>query len=136
MGQDQERPLLSQLIREVRMTVFDRQYRARVRRYLEQELHCSMTYMSSAGGGYYLLRFPEGTVEETYAGRSTQWTHETTIRFPDGTTLKKYSRAPLKDTQPSRVDLAFPERLLDGPAPPGRQQTTKRLENGEPQSDA
>lgn len=89
-----ERPLHSRPIEEVRISVFDQQYIARVQWYLEHELHCSMTYMSEEGG-FYLIRFPEGTVEEVYTGRSTQWTYETTIRFPNGVTLKKYSRAPL-----------------------------------------
>ncbi len=61
------------------------------------------------------MPFPAGAVEETYAGRSTQWTTVTTIRFPSGATLGKYVRAPLNPSQSRRVSLAFPNAILDGP---------------------
>ncbi len=111
-------PLLSRPIREVEMSRMDQQYVTRVQWYLEHELQCSITYIRERG--VYLIRFPEGTVEETYAGQSTQWTYKTTIRLPDGATLQKYVSAPLNPTQQSQTMLTFPNRVLDGPEPPLR----------------
>lgn len=116
MREEDTRPLLSRPIREIEMGRIDRQYVARVRWYLEHELHCSITYRRERG--MYLICFPEGTVEETYGGQSTQWTHRTTLRFPDGTTLQKYVSSPLNSTQRSQTMLSFPHWVLDGPEPP------------------
>ncbi len=106
--------LLSRPIQEVEINLLDPIYVARVQYYLEHELGCSFTYMSERGG-FYLVRFPPGTVEETYAGRSTQWTTVTTIRLPNGVTLSKHVRAPLNPSQSRRVSLAFPNAILDRP---------------------
>lgn len=111
-------PLLSQPISEVEMDKMDPKYIARVRWYLEQELHCTVTPLSQRDG--YLIHFPEGTVEETYSGESTQWTHKTTIRLPDGTTLQKYVISPLNVAQRGQTMLAFPNTVLDCPEPPRR----------------
>lgn len=116
MSDEDVRPLLSRPIREIEMDRMEQRYVTRVQWYLERELHCSMTYLSERGK--YLVRFPEGTVEETYRGQSTQWTHRTTIRFPGGTTLQKYVSAPLNSLQRSHTMLSFPHRVLDGPEPP------------------
>lgn len=116
MSDEDVRPLLSRPIREIEMDRMEQRYVTRVQWYLEQELHCSITYMSERGK--YLVRFPEGTVEETYRGQSTQWTHRTTIRFPGGTTLQKYVSAPLNSMQRGHTMLSFPHRVLDGPEPP------------------
>lgn len=116
MRDDNGKPLLSRPIREIEMDRIDQRYVRRVQWYLENELHCSITYISERSR--YLIRFPEGTVEETYQGQSTQWTHRTTIRFPGGTTLQKYVSAPLNPLQRGQTMLAFPHRVLDGPEPP------------------
>jgi hypothetical protein len=123
MRDEDVKPLLSQPIREIEMDRMDQRYVARVQWYLEQELRCSVTYLSERGK--YLVRFPEGTVEETYRGQSTQWTHRTTIRFPGGETLQKYVSAPLNPTQRGQTMLSFPHGVLDGPEPP-RQERRRR----------
>ena len=109
-------PLLSRPIREIEMDRMDPKYVTRVQWYLEHELCCSVTYMRERDT--YLIRFPAGTLEETYRGRSTQWTHCTTIRFPSGAMLQKYVSAPLNALQSSQTMLSFPHHVLDGPEPP------------------
>lgn len=116
MRDEENRPLLSRPIREIEMDKMDQQYVTRVQWYLEHELQCSITYLRECER--YLIRFPEGTVEETYGGQSTQWTHRTTIRLPNGATLQKYVSSPLNAAQQCRTMLAFPHRVLDGPEPP------------------
>lgn len=107
--------LLSRPIGEMRMDQIDPQYVTRVLWYLEQELRCQVTPLSSQQG--YLIRFPAGTVEEIYAGQSTQWTYRTTIRFLDGRTLTKYVQTQLSLPHASRTLLAFPTSVLEGPEP-------------------
>jgi hypothetical protein len=109
-------PLISQPISEIKMDKMDQQYVSRVQWYLEHHLHCRITSLSDREG--YIILFPEGTVEETYMGQSTQWTRRTTIRFPDGATLQKYVTSPLNATQRGQTMLAFPNSVLDGPEPP------------------
>lgn len=116
MRDENAKPLLSRPICKLEMDKMDPQYVARVQWYLEHELQCSITYIREREK--YLICFPEGTVEETYMGQSTQWTHRTTIRFPDGATLLKYVSSPLNSTQRAQTMLAFPNRILDGPEPP------------------
>jgi hypothetical protein len=121
--------LQSRPIAEVRIDGFDQRYVTRVQWFLEHELQCSMIPMSDERGGY-LIRFPPGTIEEVHMGASTQWTYETVIRFPSGITLKKYTRASLSETQKQRVDLAFPNKILDGPEPPRKTPTVPSMEGG------
>lgn len=116
MRDENAMPLLSQPISEVEMDKMDPRYINRVKWYLEHELHCTVAPLSQREG--YLVRFPAGTVEETYSGESTQWTHKTTIRFPDGATLQKYVTSALNPAQESQTMLAFPNSVLDGPEPP------------------
>lgn len=116
MSDDAIRPVLSRPISAIDIDEMEPQYVTRVQWYLEQELHCRVTYLREQG--CYHISFPEGTIEETYPGQSTQWTHRTTIRLPDGTTLPKVVRAPLNATQHHQTMLAFPSRVLDGPEPP------------------
>lgn len=97
------------------MDQIDPQYVTRVLWYLEQELRCRVTPLSPQQG--YLIQFPAGTVEEIYAGQSTQWTYRTTIRFLDGRTLTKYVQTQLRLPHASRTLLAFPTGVLEGPEP-------------------
>lgn len=115
---DENKPLFTKPIRELKIDLFDMQYVLKVQYYLERTLGCAMTYV----GDGYLVRFPEGKVEETYMGRETQWTRETTIRLPNGVTLTKFSRSALNTSQKPRVDLAYPNAILDVPLaePEGR----------------
>lgn len=103
--------LLSQSISTIVIDKIDQQYLARVVRYLEHELHCKMTPLANGDG--HLVQLPAGTVEETYAGQSTQWTHRTTIRFPGGTTLQKYVASSIHPNQRAQTMLAFPRSILD-----------------------
>jgi hypothetical protein len=103
--------LLSRPINTMAIDKIDQQYLARVVWYLEHELHCKMTPLANGEG--HLIQFPAGTVEETYAGQSTQWTHKTTIRFPGGTTLQKYVASSIHPHQPAQTMLAFPRSILD-----------------------
>ncbi len=116
MRDEDARPLLSRPIREIEMDRIDQKYATRVQWYLEHELYCTVTCMGERD--MYLIRFPEGTLEETYRGQSTQWTHCTTIRFPSGVTLQKYVSAPLNAMQRGQTMLSFPREVLDGPEPP------------------
>ena len=108
--------LHSQPISDVKIDMMDQRYISRVQWYLEHDLHCKVTSLNEYEG--YLVEFPEGTVEETYSGQSTQWTHRTTIRLPHGQTLQKYVTAPLNPTQRSQTMLTFPNSILNGPEPP------------------
>ncbi|HEY0753640.1 MAG TPA: hypothetical protein VGD98_06730 [Ktedonobacteraceae bacterium] len=125
MNNEDVRPLLSRAITEIEMDRMDQRYVTRVKWYLEHELHCSITYMSEQGK--YRVCFPEGTVEETYRGQSTQWTHRTTIRFPNGMTLQKYVSAPLNSMQRGQTMLSFPHGVLDGPEPPVQEERRKAV---------
>ncbi|HEY3993673.1 MAG TPA: hypothetical protein VGM01_12460, partial [Ktedonobacteraceae bacterium] len=104
--------LLSQPISEIAIDQVDQRYLTRVQWYLEHELQCKITPLAGRDG--HLIVFPAGTVEETYEGQSTQWTHKTLIRFPGGSTLQKYVASPLNPTQRAQTMLAFPNSILDG----------------------
>src|SRR5579859_6118715 len=95
--------LLAQPISAIEIDKVDQQYITRVKWYLEHELHCRMLPLIDRDG--YLVTLPEGTLEETYAGQSTQWTHRTTIRFPSGITLQKYMVSPLNPSQRAQTML-------------------------------
>lgn len=119
--------LLSRPLCEVEMDQMDQRYTTRVQWYLEHELHCRVTPLDDREG--YLIEFPEGTVEETHRGQSTQWTHRTTIRLPDGTTLQKYVTAPLNPTLRGQTMLAFPTSILNGPELLQQKETLKMHEH-------
>lgn len=118
-------PLISRPISEMKMDKMEQHYVGRVQWYLEHDRHCHITSLSDREG--YLILFPEGTVEETYMGQSTQWTRRTTIRFPDGATLQKYVTSPLNPTQSSQTMLAFPNSVLDGPEASKQRETSLAL---------
>ncbi len=102
--------LSSKPIRELEVNALDTCYVDCVRFYLEHELGASLTYIQN---GWYLVKFPEGSREETYAGHSTSYTSETTIRLPSGETLKKLILYPLNEQQRKLTGLAFPTRILE-----------------------
>ncbi len=108
-------PLLSQPISKVEMGRIEPRYVTRITWYLEHVLNCEITPLVDREG--YLVRFPEGTVEETYSGQSTQWMHRTTIRLPNGQTLQKYVSAPLNPRLHGQTMLTFPTSILEGPEP-------------------
>ncbi len=116
MKDDQDKPLFSQPIHEVTISKIDQIYVTRVLWYLEHDLHCHVTALEGSQG--FRITFPKGTLQETYAGQSTQWTHKTTIRFANGVTLRKYVVAPLNPTRHGLTSLAIPNTVLDGPEPP------------------
>lgn len=118
-------------IREIITDMIDPCYVETVRRYLEHDLGCEFTSM---GNGCYLIRFPEGTMEEVHRGRSTQWTRETTLCFHNGTTLTKYVFSPLNESQRERIGLAFPSAILDRPATERKRQNAAEStpEDGRP----
>ncbi len=78
--------LASVPIRELEINALDAQYVEPVRTYLARKLGCSLTYLVD---GRYLILFPPGTVEETWAGRSTCWTRGTVIRLASGPWFRK-----------------------------------------------
>ncbi|HEY3993620.1 MAG TPA: hypothetical protein VGM01_12185 [Ktedonobacteraceae bacterium] len=91
------------------------QYITRVLYYLRHELHCVVEPLGDVG---YHITFPAGTVEETYAGQSTQWTYMTLLRFPTGQEIDKYIKTRLSDMTKSTTTLGIPKRVLAGPEPP------------------
>jgi hypothetical protein len=105
-------PLKSTPIAELIMSPVDDKYIERIRHYLEEELHCSMSRIGLDG---YHIVFPEGTTEEVYAGQSTSFTYRTTVRFPGGSTLTKYVKTMLPHVEMSVTLLAFPTNVLYGP---------------------
>ncbi|HVU67779.1 MAG TPA: hypothetical protein VHD63_11640 [Ktedonobacteraceae bacterium] len=108
-------PLLSQPISKMEMDRVEQRYVTRITWYLEHVLHCEITPLVGREG--FLIHFPEGTVEETYGGQSTQWVRRTTIRLPGGQTLQKYVSAPLNPTLHGQTMLTFPTSILEGPEP-------------------
>ena len=88
--------------------------------YLEKECGCGVTYMSS---GSALVRFPEGTLEEVYSGRSTQWVRETMILLPNKTRLKKVVRTPLSEGEKTLVALLLPKGVYGEPKEAGRERS-------------
>ena len=104
-------PLLSQPISEITIERLKRQFIARIRRYLEHELQCELTTLENGG---YLIQFPQGTVEEIYAGESSLYSYNSTIRFPNGATLTKHVYYPINETQSSKTTtLHFPKSVLE-----------------------
>lgn len=101
--------LISIPIRELEISYLDARYAEPVRWYLEHELGCRLTYLVD---GRYLLRFPEGTKEETWTGRSTYYTRETTIRLPDGKQLTRIVRMSV-DGGTRQVGLSFPNKTFE-----------------------
>jgi hypothetical protein len=105
-------PLRQKPISDVVLNRIDAQYVEPCTRHLEK-LGCRVTFRGLQGG--YHVQFPAGTVEEVYAGQSTQWTYRTTIRFPTGQTLTKYVCVQLPYINSSTTALAFPIDVLYGP---------------------
>jgi len=101
--------LASKPIQEIVMSQIDRQYVIPIRRYLES-LGCAVTLLDNGSG--YRVQFPAGTQEETRAGLSTQFTHRTTVRFPNGKTLTKYVVVVMPQATSSATMLAFPNEVL------------------------
>jgi hypothetical protein len=113
---EQDMLLRTTPISEVVMSQMDQQYVSRVTWYLEQVLHCRVTYRGRQGG--YHIQLPAGTIEAIYVGQSTQWTRRTIICFPGGQKLTKYILTPFNPSHPTCTMLAFPNDVLEGPEPP------------------
>lgn len=84
-------------------------YFEQAKRYLEKELGCG--YSGIQGRSYRAL-FPEGTVEEIYEGASKDLIFVSTIRFPNGKTLKKWVKCSQREGEKVLVALCFPQGVL------------------------
>ena len=73
-------------ISELKLGIMDQQETARVQGYLERKLQCRMTYMST---GFYLVRFPDETLEVESSKPDPKYQHESIIHLPNGVTLRK-----------------------------------------------
>jgi hypothetical protein len=78
-------------------------------RYLEKECGCSCTALDD---GSVLISFPEGTIEEEYAGQSMTWKRETTIHLPNGVRLTKRVYPPTMEGGKLLVALLLPKEHL------------------------
>ena len=101
-------------ISELRIALMDQQSVARIQGYLEQKLQCRMTYFSQ---GYYLVRFPEGTIEEESPKPDPRYREETVLRFPDGATLRKCVKWPCMRPGCTHISLFLSDELEEKPKP-------------------
>jgi hypothetical protein len=107
---DLTKPVQVKPITELTMSRMEPKYISHVCAYLQNVLGCQVEQLAS---GKTHIRFPQGTVEETYMGQSTQWTHRTLIRFPTGQTLTKYVSVILHNPTQATTMLAFPNEVLE-----------------------
>jgi hypothetical protein len=75
-------------------------------RYLEKACGCSCLLMADHS---VVVRFPEGTVEEEYAGQSSSWRRETTLCLPNGVKLIKRVYPALMEGEKALVALVLPQ---------------------------
>ncbi|MBV9228087.1 MAG: hypothetical protein JOZ18_02150 [Chloroflexi bacterium] len=76
----------SKPIQELRDNMLNPASFARFQYYLEKECGCACTMMADRS---VVVRFPEGTLEQEYAGGSSTWRRETVICLPNGVRLIK-----------------------------------------------
>jgi hypothetical protein len=97
-------------IQEIRDNMLNPSCFALFQHYLEKACRCSCTAM---GGHSVVVHFPEGTLEEEYAGKSTPWRRETTIRLPNGVKLIKRVYPPMMEGDKLLVALVLPQGILE-----------------------
>lgn len=97
---------------EIRLEMMDQDNALKARNYLEGQLHCRMTYMSE---GYYLVKFPDGTVEEECPEPNPRYREETVIKLPNGAMLRKCVKWPCLHLGCTHIRLLIPEGLEETP---------------------
>ena len=99
-------------ISELRLGMMEEQEAVRLRAWLEGKRHSRMTYISK---GYYLVRFPDGTLEEQ-VDPGPRYQQESLIHFPNGVTLRKVVHLPCIYPGCTHIRLFLPEqeRIGDG----------------------
>lgn len=99
--------LCSQAIREIEIEI-GLGYERRCCAWLEQQ-GCRVRRVRQ---GWYAVKFPEGTREETRLGQSGLYTRRTYIVLPSHTEMPLYVASPLNPTQYTRVTLGFPVEIF------------------------
>jgi hypothetical protein len=102
--------LSSTPIQEIRDNMLNPASFVQFQRYLEKECGCCCAAMDDH---CVVVRFPAGTVEEEYAGQSTVWRRETTIRFPNGVKLIKRVYPPMIEGEKLLVALVLPQGAFE-----------------------
>ncbi len=97
---------------ELRLEMMGQEEAARIRSYLEFDLHCRMTYMSE---GSYLLRFPDGTTEQECTQPDPKYKQETVITLPNGVILRKVVKYPCIHPHCTHTHLILPNLPEEGP---------------------
>jgi len=96
-------------IEEVRDDMLNPAYLTAFQRYLEKECGCTCTAVDDKR---VAVHFPEGTIEEEYAGKSTTWKRETTIRLPNRVKLIKRVYPPMMEGGKELIALLLPEHVF------------------------
>ncbi len=102
--------IFSTPIHECCDTMLNRDYLILFQRYLVHECGCTCTVLDDNS---VLVRFPKGTMEEEYAGKSTRWKRETTISLPNGIQLCKRVYPPPEEGGKMLVALLLPEGIIE-----------------------
>jgi hypothetical protein len=97
-------------IQELRDNMLNPASFVQFRRYLEKACGCSCAALDDHS---VLVHFPEGTLEEEYAGQSTTWRRETTLRLPNGMKLIKRVYAPMTEGEKALVALLLPQGAFE-----------------------
>lgn len=108
-------------VKELRLALMGENEVAKARTLLETKLHCTLTFMSLES--YYLVRFPDGTVEGPCAEPDPRMRSETVITLPGGVTLRKVVRWPCVHAGCSHTYLLLPD---DPDKVTGREKYAKR----------
>jgi hypothetical protein len=103
-------PVSSTPIQEVRDNMLNPAYFAHFQRYLEKACGCCCTVMDDKS---VVVHFPEGTLEEEYAGQATVWRRETTIRLPNGVKLIKRVYPPMIEGEKMLVALVLSQGVFE-----------------------
>ncbi|MBV9227899.1 MAG: hypothetical protein JOZ18_01205 [Chloroflexi bacterium] len=96
-------------IQELRDNMLNLASFAQFQHYLEKECGCACTMMADRS---VVVHFPEGTLEQEYAGASTTWKRETTIRLPNDVRLIKRVYPPMMEDGKALVALVLPAGAL------------------------
>lgn len=101
-------PLASRAIKSLVISV-DTKYVSAVERYA-LSLGCTLLFRDNT----FTLYFPDGTMEETWGGRSTQWTETRTIRLPSGEEITKLTLHALDGSREAVTTISIPNVFFDG----------------------
>jgi hypothetical protein len=97
-------------IHEICDTMLNPAYFTAFQRYLEKECGCTCIALDD---NRVVVHFPEGTMEEEYAGKSATWKKETTIRLPNGVKLIKRVYPPMMKGEKLLMALVLPQGAFE-----------------------